>query len=223
MIVTATGFGDNMDEHLLRFDKDKTYVLIDCETENLCLNAMYNLPWQIAMIKTKGEKVLDSKDYYVKWDRPLHVSKEAARITKFNQKKYESSSVEYDEIFPTIFDWLENADYIMGHNLLGFDIYLIRDYYQKMGKPYHHLMDKILDTLAIARGLKSGIPYDAEQSLLEYQYRMINFRQRGMKTNLAQLGKDYDIDHDYDNLHNALVDLGLNLKVWNKLKWQVEI
>ena len=92
-----------------------------------------------------------------------------------------------------------------------------------MGEPYQHLMSKIIDTLAIARGIKSGEAYKMDTCFLEYQYRMINFRKRGMKTNLAQLGKDYSIDHDYDNLHDALVDLELNLKVWNKLKWNVEI
>lgn len=46
---------------------------------------------------------------------------------------------------------------------------------------------------------------------------------KGVKTNLTALGKEYGIDHDYDNLHNALVDLDLNLKIWNKIKWQVEI
>ena len=79
-----------MDEHLLRFNKDKTYVFIDCETENLCLNLARNLPWQISMIKVKGEEKLDFKDYYVEWDRDLNISKEAARITRFNYKKYKS-------------------------------------------------------------------------------------------------------------------------------------
>ena len=54
-----------MDQHLLRFDNDKTYVFIDCETENLCLNRRHNLPWQIAMIKMKGERKIDEKDYIV--------------------------------------------------------------------------------------------------------------------------------------------------------------
>ena len=62
-----------MNEHLLRFDKDKTYTFIDCETENLCLNSFHNLPWQIAMIKVKGEQVIDTKNYYVSWDRELGV------------------------------------------------------------------------------------------------------------------------------------------------------
>ena len=45
-----------MDEHLLRFDKEKTLVFIDCETLNLCLNSCHNLPWQISMLKVKGDE-----------------------------------------------------------------------------------------------------------------------------------------------------------------------
>tara|TARA_B100001939_G_C16893245_1_gene596413 strand:- start:76 stop:255 length:180 start_codon:yes stop_codon:yes gene_type:complete len=52
-----------MDEHLLRFDKEKEYVFIDCETLNLCLNYCHNLPWQIAMIKAKGDDKFDEKDF----------------------------------------------------------------------------------------------------------------------------------------------------------------
>ena len=51
---------------------------------------------------------------------------------------------------------------------------------------------------------------------------MINFRKKGIKTNLAALGRSYGIDHEYDNLHNALVDLELNIKVWDKLKYQID-
>ena len=69
------------------------------------------------------------------------------------------------------------------------------------------------------------MPYDKEtyDSLLEYQYRLSTKKKKGIKTNLTALGKEYDIDHDYKNLHNALVDLELNVKVWQKLKWKVEI
>ena len=212
-----------MDDHLLRFDKEKTYVFIDCETENLCLNSCHNLAWQIAMIKTKGSQKVDEKDYYVKWDRPIKVGKEAARITKFSQKTYDSKALAYDQIFPTIEDWLDEADYIVGHNILGFDIYLIKALYDKMGKDYSHLAEKVLDTYCIAKGVKTDVPFKGDTSFLEYQYKMLNKITKGIKTNLKALGNEYNIPHDYDKLHNALVDLELNLKVWDKLKWQVDI
>ena len=84
-------------------------------------------------------------------------------------------------------------------------------------------MPKIIDTLSIARGIKISEEYKPGDNFLEYQYKMINVIRKGMKTSLSALGKQYDIDHDYDNLHDALVDLELNIKVWNKLKWRLEL
>ena len=62
-----------MDEHLLRFKEDTEYVFVDCETENLCLNREQNLPWQIGMVKLKGDKKIAEKDIYVSWERDLRV------------------------------------------------------------------------------------------------------------------------------------------------------
>ena len=95
-----------MDEHLLRFDNDKTYVLIDCETENLCLNSCNNLPWQIGMIKTKGEKIVGEEDLWLTWDRNIEVSKDAARITHFNYDKYIKRAKPAKELFPVVEEWL---------------------------------------------------------------------------------------------------------------------
>ena len=213
-----------MREHLLRFDKSKTYVFIDCETFNLCLNNSYNLPWQIAMIKAVSGKKVAEKDFYIKWDTDLEIGEEAARITRYSQKKMDDIGIPPEQAFPTIRDWLDNADWIVAHNMLGFDLYLIKDFYKVNNLDYRHLMPKILDTNSLARGIKIGIPHKEEEgSLIEYQYRMTNMRKKGVRTNLTALGKEYGIDHDYSKLHDAIVDLELNLKVWNKIKWQIEI
>ena len=175
------------------------------------------------MIKAKGGQILDSKDYYVGWDRDVNVSVEAARITRFNPVDYDKRKIKFEEIFPTIEDWLDNADYIVGHNILGFDIYLIKDFYNYVGKDYRHLMSKIIDTNCIARGIKFELPYRTSENFLEYQYKLVHERRKGIKTNLTALGREFQIEHDYDRLHDALVDLELNLKVWNQLKYQLEM
>jgi len=212
-----------MDEHLLRFDKEKEYVFIDCETLNLCLHYCHNLPWQIAMIKAKGDKKFDEKDFFIKWDTNLKISDDAARITRFDQKVIDRKGVAPEEIFPTMKDWLDKADYIVGHNILGFDIYLIKEYYKMMGESCDHLYEKIIDTHSVAKGYKLSLPYKQGDSFLEYQYMAAHKKKKGVKTSLSALGKEFDIEHDYGKLHNALVDLELNLKVWNKLKWNVEV
>ena len=212
-----------MDDNLLRFDEDKEYVFVDCETENLCLHGSNNLSWQIAMIKAVKGKRIDSKNYYVKWDRELRVSKEAARITRFSPLEHSKRALPVEDIFPTIKEWFEKADYIVGHNILGFDIYLIKYLYEHMGEEYLHLMPKIIDTNCIARGLKCGIFYKPGDDFLEYQYKIYHTRRKGIRTSLTALGKEFKIDADWDNLHDAIVDLELNLEVWNQLKYQIEL
>tara|TARA_R110000744_G_scaffold193521_1_gene312408 strand:+ start:1012 stop:1650 length:639 start_codon:yes stop_codon:yes gene_type:complete len=212
-----------MKKKLLRFEKDKTIVFIDCETFNLCLNFAHNLPWQISMLKVQGDHVQSSKDFYIKWDTHLKIGKEAARITRYSDKKMERLGIAPEEAYPTIKDWLDNADYIIGHNILGFDIYLIKGLYEYMGHDYTPLVEKMIDTNCIARGIKSGMDYAPEDDFLEYQYKMVNKRIKGVRTSLTALGKEYELEHDYDKLHNALVDLELNLKLWNKLKWQIDL
>lgn len=175
------------------------------------------------MLKVRGDQVIDSKDFYIKWDSELKISDDAARITRYSQLTMNERGLPPEEVFPTIEDWLDNCDYIIGHNILHFDLYLIKDFYNKFGKDYRHLTKKIIDTNSLSKGIKFGIAYKSFENLTEYQYRMSSTIRKGVKTNLLAMGKDFDIDHDYDNLHNALVDLELNLKVWNKLKKQVNI
>ena len=212
-----------MNKKLLRFDKSKTFVFIDCETFNLCLNFAHNLPWQISMLKVKGDEIFASKDFYIKWNTHLIIGKEAAKITRYSDKKMQKLGIPPEEAYPTIKDWLDNADYIVGHNILGFDAFLIKGFYEYMGDDYIPLVDKMIDTNCIARGIKLGLAYTPENNFLEYQFQLINKRVKGVRTNLTALGKEYDIEHDYDKLHNALVDLELNLKIWNKLKWQIDL
>lgn len=212
-----------MDEHLLRYNKNKTLVFIDCETFNLCLNFCHNLPWQIAMIKVQGDKKIDEKNFYLKWQTDLKISQDAAKITRYDHKKVQKEGQDPKEIFPTIKDWLNHADYIVGHNVLGFDLYLIKEYYKIMGANWHGLVNKFIDTNCIARGIKYNIPYDSKENLLEYQYKIYHTRKKNVKSSLTVLGKENGIEHDYEKLHDAINDLDLNLKVWNKLKWQIEV
>ena len=212
-----------MDSHLLRFNKDKTFVFIDFETENLCLNFRHNIPWQMAMIKSKGDTKLSEHDFMISWDRPLNISEEAAKITRFDHKKYDQRKQPHDTVFKVMEEWLEDADYIIGHNILGFDAYLISEFYKKMGKSSMHLINKFIDTYCLAKAYKLGLEKPSKQSLIEYQYTMLNVRKRGVGGNLKTLGLKFDIEHDYDKLHDALVDLELNLKIWEKLKWEIEI
>ena len=175
------------------------------------------------MLGTVGGKKIDERDFLIKWDTNLKISEDARRITRYPEQLIQTTGNKFDDIFDTVRDWLDNSDYIVGHNILGFDLYLIKEMYLLKGLRASHLVNKILDTNCLAKGIKYGIPKMPKETSIEYQYKLLHTYRKGIKTNLTALGKDYNIDHDYDNLHNAIVDLDLNLKVWNKIKFQVEI
>lgn len=215
-----------MDGHLLRYRQDVTYAFIDLETFNLNLSFKYNRPWQVGIIMVKGEKVVDAKDIRVVWpDAPhLSIGKEAAMITRFDPVLHKRLAIEPEEAFNKFWPMLESADKIVMHNGLKFDLYLLKDYATMFGKEWKWMMPKIIDTKSVAQGVKMGIPFKPKDgTFLEWQYRMANIIVKGVKTSLKTLGPEYGISHDYANLHDAIIDLELNLKVWNKLKYQIEI
>ena len=217
-----------MDSHLMRFQKKK-FLFLDFETFNLALHDSFNLPWQVATIGIEPKNNSDSlnvtskNDLYIKWDTDLKISADASRITGYSESNFQKRCIPEEEAFKIIHKQVEDCDYVIGHNFLGFDIFLLRNWYKKHGKPHKHLPFKVIDTLAIARSIVLDYPYKAkESSMLDFQIKMLNFRKKGMKTALGALGKKYGIEHDYNKLHDALVDLELNIKVWNKLKYQID-
>ena len=200
-----------MDSHLIRFQQKK-FLFLDFETFNLALHDSLNLPWQAAAIYQQ-----------VKWDSDLKIGKDAKRITNYSETRFRQKCIPEEEAFDTLYRLTEDCDYIVGHNVLGFDIFLLRNWYKKHGKAHRHLPNKVLDTLAIARSVSLDYNYKSgECPILDFQMKMINTRKKGLKTSLGALGKSYEIEHDYAKLHDALVDLELNIKVWNKLKYQID-
>ena len=205
---------------------------MDFETFNVCLSDKFNLPWQVATIlvetveDSKGRlknRELGRQDLYLKWDTDLKISKEAKRITRYSDSKFNKLCIPEEEAFQTIYDLVEKCDYLVGHNFLGFDIYLLRNWYRKHGKNYDSLPHKTLDTFAMAKSVALGYGYkNNECSLLDFQMKMISIRKKGIRTSLGAVGKSNNIDHNYANLHDALVDLELNVKVWDKLKFQID-
>ena len=118
---------------------------------------------------------------------------------------------------------MEKCDHIVGHNVLGFDIYLLRNWYKKHNKDYSNLPYKVLDTFALAKSIALDHNYkSSECDMLDFQIKMINIRKKGIRTSLGALGRAHNLHHDEAKLHDALADLELNIKVWDKLKYQID-
>tara|TARA_R100000951_G_scaffold115542_2_gene123957 strand:- start:2851 stop:3483 length:633 start_codon:yes stop_codon:yes gene_type:complete len=210
-----------MDESLLRFDKNQKYLVFDTETEGL--NLIRSRPWQVAWLVVEGGKILEKHDMFLDWPN-LDVSAGAAKITGFTMKEYNKRKESPRKVWEKFSKHLYDKDTrIVGQNLLGFDVYMVNIWRElmKLEADYSYV-ERIIDTRALAVAIAKDIPVDKDD-FISWQYRLINHRERKLKTSQAFLLKKYNIDHDPKRLHDALYDIEMNFKVFRKQLFDLEI
>jgi len=210
-----------MDESLLRFDKNQKYLVFDTETEGL--NLIRSRPWQVAWLLVEGGKILEKHDMFLDWPN-LDVSAGAAKITGFTMKEYNKRKESPRKVWEKFSKHLYDKDtFIVGQNLLGFDVYMVNIWRElmKLEADYSYV-ERIIDTRALAVAIAKDIPVDKDD-FISWQYRLINHRERKLKTSQAFLLKKYNIDHDPKRLHDALYDIEMNFKVFRKQLFDLEI
>lgn len=210
-------------ENFLRDNKEKLFVWFDWETENLCLNECHNKPWELGLISYRNGKIEKEYHAYIKWPEGLNVSRQAAIITGFDPVKVQDLGKSPKEVLDVIDQEFNKADLICGHNIIGFDNYVTQAVYRKLGQTPYNIVPKMLDTFPIAKAMKLEIPYNQTDNFQAWQYRLYHRIEKGLKTSLGVMGKELKIDHNYNTLHQALADIHLNIKVWDKLKWMINI
>ena len=166
-----------MRNDLLRFNKKQKYIFFDFETCGLNLGSLRNKPWQLAFAVIHDGKIIEECDYWLKWD-DIQVSKGAAKVTGWTQKKYDKKAV--DPIAPInhFEKYLYDPEYLkVGHNILGFDVYMhgiCRRLINK--KPDYSYLNQLIDTLALSRATQENIVLQSSDDLLQWQYKILSFR-----------------------------------------------
>ena len=210
-----------MHESLLRFNKKHRYVVFDTETEGL--NLVTSRPWQVAWLLVEGDKIIDKRDFFIHWPN-LNVSEGAARVTGFSYNDYAKKSMPPNVVWEKFAHDLYNEDnLVVGQNLLGFDVYMVNVWRRLMGMDADYsYINRIIDTKSLATAIAKDIPVEKE-NFINWQYRLLNHKERGLRTSQATLLKKYNIDHDPKRLHDALYDIEMNFKIFKKQIFDLEI
>jgi len=211
----------NMHESLLRFNKKQRYIVFDTETEGL--NLVTSRPWQVAWLVVEGDKIVSRNDKFIQWP-DLNVSEGAVKVTGFSRKEYKKKAESPSQVWGEFSAQLYNENnLIIGHNLLGFDVYMVNVWHKLMGmQADYSYLQRVIDTNSLAKAITKQIPVDKD-NFLPWQYRLINHKERGLKTSQAALLKKYNINHDPNRLHDALYDIEMNFKVFRKQLFELEI
>lgn len=210
-------------KNLIRFNQDKKFLVFDYETCNLNLVSKDNKPWQLAFLICSSKQILEKHNFLLKWD-DLKISDEARKITGFSDSLYQKKSVSPSEVLDKFNSYLYNENYyIVGHNILNFDIYIHNIHQNLCGKPTDYsYLDRCIDTNCLAKAISLDIEYN-QSNLLFWQMKLTNLHQKGIKTNLMSLCEKYKIEFDPKKLHDALYDIEKNFEVFKKLIWSHEI
>jgi DNA polymerase III epsilon subunit-like protein len=208
---------------LLRDDPTQKYVVFDFESCSLNL-LQDNLPWSIAFLVYQNGKILERHEHFIKWDN-LNISDGAAKVTRFDWGEYKRRAEDPNIVLDKFERLLNDKDIIsLGQNVVGFDCYVLKIWREKLGrKNDYSYLDRTIDTNSLARAIKKGVKKIERKDWKLMMFRFANYRERGMKTSLTALGKEFGIDVNYDQLHDAGNDISLNAKVFDKLKYMIDI
>lgn len=209
--------------NLLRYNKEQLYVIFDKETCHLNL-AIDNLPWQSAWLVANQYEILESHNYYINWGDKLKVSADAARATSFDPYLVKKEGKDPKEVYQKFSKYIRDPKYIIvGHNLLNFDVYVEKIWAEEIGESHDfEYINRLIDTNAVAKAIKKGIKPDKE-NFLAWQYKMIGLVERGLKTSLGYLSKEYQLEIDESRLHKADYDIIKNWEIFRKQLWEIEL
>lgn len=213
-----------MKKNFLRFNKQQKYVFFDFETCGLNLGSLRNKPWQLAFIVIHDGRVIEECDYWLKW-QGIKVSEGAAKVTGWTQEKYDEKAVDPIKPIEHFEKYLYDPEYIkVGHNILGFDVYMHGICRRLIGKqPDYTYLNQLIDTLSISRAVQENISLQSDDNLIQWQYKILSLRKSKGKNKLIDLCKKYDIPFNPKKLHDALYDINKNYEVFKKLIWNIEI
>ncbi len=209
--------------NLLRYRDNQRYLLLDGESNGLNLHS--SQPWQIAYSICTNKQIEATVVRYPKWP-DFVMSDEAAQVTRFDMKDYLSRAEDANEVLTDFEKLLFDPQYlILGHNLLGFDAYLIQTWRRLCGRSEDwSFVPRIIDTLCLSRAYRFNIQPDHD-NLLAWQYKMLTIRSKakGMGASLGAMAREFGIEYDERRAHSAAYDISINHQVATKLFWSVEI
>lgn len=200
------------------------YVLWDLEAEGL--NLAVHRPWQVAWaIASLKDGIKSIHVHYPYW-KDLAVSKDAARITRFDpvlyQKRARPAKDVLTEFRAALLDPNSRSIFQSG---FGYDSYILDNWCRGVGVPVDHsYLLRAIDTSGILKAKAKGWKPDMSdpQEWMAWQYSAYNWREKGLKTNLTDIGKARQIDHDYSTTHDAESDITLMWKIYREVVMEVE-
>lgn len=195
-------------------------MVFDTETESV--NSFHSRPWEVAWLIASQKEIIREHRHFPLW-KDINVSRDAARITGFNKEEYLRKAEPADKILKFFEKDLYNEEYIkVGHNLF-FDAGMHGTWRRCLGQqPNWSWLNKFLCTDCLSKAYKKGIAPD-HKNLLLWFFKMKSVVEKGLKSNLGQMCREFDIELDETQQHRGEYDIVRTYELLKKLLFCVEI
>jgi DNA polymerase III epsilon subunit-like protein len=208
----------------VKFDKETKFCFFDYETEGLNLGT--SKPVQAAYFVYNGKGFKEKKVIYINWELaniPITINPGAEQVTGISREKVMKEGIHPDDALELNNFYFNSSDYILGHNIFGYDYHIYGVWNKLLKRKPIDITNKSIDTLAIAKGISYNIFYEKGMDLFAYMMSLTNYWERGKKNSIKELAKQYSINFDSAKLHDALYDIEINAKIWEKQKFQIDL
>jgi hypothetical protein len=205
---------------LLRYRPEQRFIIADKESEGLHLYK--HRPWEVAYL------ICDAKQVYERvveriWWPDLNITRGAAIKTRFDYNDYKATAKPAAEVLARYEERLYDTSLIpVGHNFY-FDGYMHTNWRRELGKREDYsYMSRMLDTHCLFKARQKGWKPELD-SYEAWQWRVQNWREKGLKSNLGFVCKAFGIPYDENEAHAALYDIDKTREVLLKTIWEIEV
>ncbi len=187
------------------------YFVIDLETTGLASYRHKIIQLGYCAVRNKCPDKIGSfilrQDYHTSdnWS-------ETERLTGLSFEKVSALGLDEAVILPAFMDtvktWVDSGRFIVGHNLINFDIPFLNRHAAMRGSDYEIPLTRALDTGMIVKAARGGIYFDPNDTFFMFAKRTYNVIRKGLFWKLAYCIKDYGLEEKFNGLqyHDAAND-----------------
>ena len=206
----------------LNLDKKK-FIVFDFECVE-GLNLFYGRPHELAWCECERGEVVAEHQFYLKWPKPWNISVKAAEVTRFNEALIDEIGVDPREAFEKFRNVVYNSDYwIVGSNTLNYDIMILYNSLKRLGMDHDYsFLNRCYDINALYKAYKLGRKVNNKE-LLSFQFCANNFIQKGLKSNVTFMAKEFGIEVDETRTHGAEYDVFVERSIFFELIKKIDL
>ncbi len=191
----------------------RSYLVFDFETSGLEPHSDRII--QVGLCVVSDGEVSDPKGWLVRQE--VRIDPRAEEVHGITVADIRARGIPPRESLSRLFEAMRSAPICMGHNIHRFDIKFMQAESRRLGLQPPLARD-FIDTAALFKGWKLGMPKEPHESHQDYAHRVLSIRSAGLKYSVEACMRALGVRADTAGLHSAGHDAYLTHLIFQALQ-----